>query len=240
MSSDHQNDLSRGLGQITGLVLSEETLTSVLELLVRVSLEALERVESVSVTMRHHENYATAAHSDGYVLKMDTFQYEAQNGPCIDAIREARTFRVDDLPKDLRWPHFTEEAAKYGVKSVLAVPLIAVEAPIGALNLYSRMVNAFDGRDETIAELFARQAAVVLANTMSIAEGEVLNDQLQDALRTRDAIGQAKGILMEREGVSAEGAFERLRERSQHANRKLRDIADDIVREVADRGKDDE
>jgi GAF domain-containing protein len=140
-----------------------------------------------------------------------------------------------DLTRDERWPYFARAAMNEGFKSVLAIPLSPVDGAMGALVLYSSSVDAFDAETEELAIRLARQAAIAIANSGSFVQSEQSNDQLREALASRDIIGQAKGILMERSDVSADEAFDQMREQSQRGNRKLRDIAEDIVQNIRKR-----
>ena len=128
-----------------------------------------------------------------------------------------------------RWPEFSTVAAKAGVHSVLAVPLVAGNEPIGALNLYSKTPGGYDEADEETAVLFSEQAAVACANAEVYWRTYSLTEHLREALESRDVIGQAKGILMARRNCTADAAFEALRQASQHRNIKLRDIAEQVV-----------
>lgn len=105
---------------------------------------------------------------------------------------------------------------------MLAVQLFVDGENIGALNLVSREVNAFDDESEHVAFLFATHAAVAMS-------AERARGHLRAAVSTREAIGQAQGILMERFKVTSEMAFHTLMLASQDSNRKLRDIADELV-----------
>ena len=142
-----------------------------------------------------------------------------------------------DLSRDERWPFFARAAMDEGFKSVLAIPLHPVSDAIGALVLYSSSVDAFDGEVEGLATRLARQAAIAIANSGALVNSEESNDQLREALASRDVIGQAKGILMERSDVTADEAFDEMRAQSQRDNRKLRDVANDIVEGVKKRKK---
>jgi GAF domain-containing protein len=116
-----------------------------------------------------------------------------------------------------------------GIQSVLSVPFVPMGEPIGTLNIYSRRVNAFDEQHVGLASLFAQQAAIVIANSVAYSTAVMQNGQLREALDSREIIGQAKGILMERERCSADQAFEILRTVSQRKNRKLRDVAQSVI-----------
>ncbi len=231
-SGSIQGDLSEGLARIAGLVLTEETLHSVLELVVALAKRTIGGVDGCGVTMFRDGKFSTAAHSDELVVLIDAKQYDHGSGPCVSAIEEGKRFRVSDLATDGRWEAFARDATAAGIRSVLSVPFVPVDEPIGALNIYSRAVGAFSEAHEELATLLAQQAGVVLANSQAYDEREEVNEQLREALRSREVIGQAKGILMHRDSISGDDAFTVLRKISQNSNRKLRDVADEIVTSV--------
>lgn len=168
---------------------------------------------------------STPVASDPLVIELDELQYESGEGPCLEAVRKpAPAVYGADVGHDERWPVFGPKAAARGIGSLVSHK-IAAGGTVCALNLYSRRPDAFDRADRDTAYLLAVFAAVVLACTQAHLE----TAHLRDALESRDVIGQAKGILMERERVTAADAFEMLRRASQHLNRKLRDLAEDIA-----------
>ncbi len=128
------------------------------------------------------------------------------------------------MATDERWPTFGPDAAARGIGSLISYKL-AADDTVGALNLYGRRPRAFDDGGRDAASLLAIFASVVLASTHARLQAV----QLRQALESRDVIGQAKGILMERERVTADAAFDMLRRASQQVNRKLRDLAEDIA-----------
>jgi GAF domain-containing protein len=160
--------------------------------------------------------------------RLDTYQYDNDSGPCVDAIRTGELIGISSLALDNRWPRFAEEAAKEGLQSSYSVPLKVDSRTVGALNLYS-LGGRFLDRDEAISRQFAYQAAVTLANAQAYQQAQDLVDNLRVALESRDVIGQAKGIIMERERCTADRAFEILRTLSQARNVKLRDLAQRVV-----------
>jgi GAF domain-containing protein len=121
-----------------------------------------------------------------------------------------------------RWPAFRDRAVGLGARSMLAVRLFVLGDTMGALNFYSSRPDAFDERSRLLAQVFASHAAVALKAAISEAGAEA-------ALRTRDIIGQAKGVLMERERLTAAEAFDRLRELSQRRHQTVRDLAEQIA-----------
>ncbi len=226
------DELVESLNRFATVLLSEETLTSVLDLVVNLTEKTIADADGVSVTMILDGRYSTAAQSHEWVQRIDKLQYEAKSGPCLSAAAEKTIYRVDDVPTEARWGEFCRAATAEGVRSVLSIPFIPLNEPIGALNIYSFTRAAFDDVREQVANLLAQQAAIVLANSKAFAGAEELNGQLREALTSRDVIGQAKGIIMEREKVDADRAFEILKTASQRTNRKLREIALEVVNSV--------
>ena len=148
----------------------------------------------------------------------------------MEAIRTGRETMF--APEDDHWPAFTERAILAGVRSVWSLPLKVRDRTTGALNLYAMGGEAWPATSQRLAHDLASQAAVVLANAAALMGAELTNEHLRVALETRDMIGQAKGILMARQGVSGDQAFDVLRRASQRTNRKLRDVATDVINQV--------
>ena len=164
----------------------------------------------------------TRAATDELPRAVDHIQYETGQGPCLDTLYEQETVRVADMAAEQRWPEFSTRAAELGIGSMLAVQLYVDGDDLGALNLFAERPEAFDDDSEHIALLFAAHAAVAMA-------GAQKQQQLRSAMHTRDLIGQAKGILMERHRLTGDQAFTLLVRASQTTNRRLADIADDLV-----------
>ncbi|MEU4466950.1 GAF and ANTAR domain-containing protein [Streptomyces sp. NPDC024017] len=159
------------------------------------------------------------------VEESDRRQGELGEGPCFDLARRAaedRVFRIVDMTQPQPdWPRYAEAARELGIGSMTGVLLYTHEEDFGALNLYARRPGTFTDDIATAGWLLASHAAVALADARTI-------DQLEHALETRHAIGEAMGILRERHGMSDEDAFNVLRNISQHHNIKLRDVAQQI------------
>jgi GAF domain-containing protein len=122
------------------------------------------------------------------------------------------------MSTDTRWPRFAAAADARGVRSMLGYALFTSDRTLGTLDLYSSKRNAFDANSEVIGELFAAHVAIALTGSARQAE-------IRRALSSRDTIGIAKGILMHREGITADQAFHLLVAASQNANMKLHDVA---------------
>lgn len=220
--------MSASLTRMAGLLFTEETLDSILELVVVLARDTIKGSDGVSATIVRDGKLITAAYSDALMDRLDQLQYELGEGPCVWATRKGQEMHSPKLADDERWPAFATKAAAEGVTSMLSMPLVVGSEPIGALNFYSTSKAPLDDSRE-IAELFAKQASVVLANAQAYASSAELNDQLREALKSREIIGEAKGILMERKGCTPDEAFAMLRRLSQHSNRKLREVAQEVV-----------
>jgi GAF domain-containing protein len=177
---------------------------------------------SVSVVIGRR-NIGSHAPTGDLPAQVDALQEETQQGPCLDSAYEQLTVRVDDMSSETRWPEFARRASEARAASMLSLQLYVEGDNLGALNLYSRRPNAFDDESEQVGLLFASHAAVAFAGVRKEA-------QLAKALGSRDLIGQAKGILIERYKISPERAFLLLARVSQDSNRKLHEIATELVR----------
>ncbi len=162
------------------------------------------------------------------VAQVDAAQHHTGEGPCLDAMAQEVAFYAEDLGDDLRWPHFGPQAVHAGVRSLLALPLQVNGVP-GALNLYARYPQAFGVIDRGRGMLLAAMAGMAFSAARTHEDEERRAANLQAALATREMIGQAQGILMERERITSDQAFDILRRASQHLNVKLRDIAQNLV-----------
>ena len=216
------------VAELATLLLTEQTFETSLRRVSVLAVDTIPSCDAAGVTLVDEGAPSSETVSDEFTLQVDTYQYEANEGPCLDAVRTGQVHRSASMADEDRWPKFSPRAADAGVLSALSVPLRVKDDNVGALNLYSR-TNAFDPRDEEIAQGFARQASVVLINARAYAKARELIDQLNEALESRDVIGQAKGIVMEREACGPDRAFEILRSTSQRRNLKLRDVATQIV-----------
>jgi GAF domain-containing protein len=229
---DQSDDGAAGVAELTGVLLSEETVAGLLDVIVNVAVSAVDGVDgaSVSLLLSGEDRFETSNASSALIREIDEAQYEEQEGPCVHAIRTGKetSFSISDD----QWPAFTARAAQGGVRSVWSLPLTVRERTTGALNLYALGGDPWAGTSRRVARALASQAAVVLANAATLMTAETANEHLRVAMETRDMIGQAKGVLMARQHMTADEAFDVLRRASQRTNRKLRDVAIDIVKQV--------
>lgn len=195
-----------------------------LQRIVDLAVKTIPGCEHAGVSIVHGSKIATPAASDAVPLRVDAIQYEVGEGPCLNAIAESQTFKTDDLAKETRWPKFSARAQEEtGVSSMLAFRLFARGHTLGALNLYSKERAAFGEEADEIGVLFAALAGAALGAAQT-------EEGLKIALRSRDVIGQAKGILMERHRITDDQAFEMLSRGSQRLNIRLAAVAERVAR----------
>jgi GAF domain-containing protein len=170
----------------------------------------------------------TPVQTDSLVVEVEASQLRTGTGPCLDALAQGLPIYAEDLATDPRWPAFGREAAELGVRSLLALRL-AGNGTFGALNLYARYPSAFGAVDRAKGLVLAGLAGIALSLAHARDEDVRQAENLRHALVTRELVGQAQGILMERERITAEQAFDILRRASQHLNVKLREVAQDLI-----------
>lgn len=165
--------------------------------------------------------------TDDLVREVDRQQYTTKQGPCLSAARDTESVvLVNDLQTDSRWPAFSAAIADLPVKAMLSFQLYTDRGTLGALNLYAARAGAFNAESVHVGTLLAAHAAATAASALQ-------NANLLIALNSRDVIGQAKGILMERYKITADEAFDLLIAASQRSQRKLHAVA----AELADTGE---
>jgi GAF domain-containing protein len=201
-----------------------DTLVNVVEL----AVSTIEGCDYAGLFLVDSGVISAPVHTDPIVVEVDALQQQTNEGPCLDAIAHRLIFYVDDLSKDLRWLHFAPQATRAGIRSVLALPLLT-DTRLGTLNLYARYPSAFGVVDRAKAAVLASMAGLALSVAHSHEDEERRAANLQTALASRETIGEAMGILMERERITADQAFDVLRRASQHLNLKLREVAQNLI-----------
>ncbi len=196
----------------------DETLQAAVDLCV----ELIDGCAVADVMFLRSKQSTVPVASDALSRALAQAQQQADGGPCMTAaLGHEQIVVANDLRADQRWPDFARQAIELGVTSVVSYQLFLHRDDndrFGALNLYGSGPDAFDERAIEIGEVFAAHCTAALA-------AAIAQEGAEAALETRDLIGQAKGILMERHRLTAEDAFERLSKTSQDRNLKLRQIA---------------
>lgn len=217
-----QAGVARELSELARELEAEPDFTAVMHRIVMAAVTELDGATAAAITLVRNGQVSSPAHSSDLAKRTGTIESETGEGPCVDSSREEVTIRIDDLRKPSRWPLFAARAVELGVLSLLSFQLFAGQDSMGALDVYSDRVGGFTTQDEETGLLLASHAAIAMSTAQEISG-------LRVALDSRDLIGQAKGILMERYKIDGGRAFDVLVRTSQHTNQKLRDIAEHLT-----------
>jgi transcriptional regulator with GAF, ATPase, and Fis domain len=186
-------------------------------------VDLIDGVESADVLLvAGPDLFKSVAATSPLAVEIDDLQKGFREGPCLDAAVDTSIVMCNDLRDDPRWPRFSEAAVAAGVHSLMSFQLYTHNSRMGALNLFGAKPDVFTVENEAIGAMLATHAATAL-----IADDERL--QFQSALASRDIIGQAKGMIMERFDVDAVRAFELLRRLSQNSNTRLASVAEELI-----------
>ena len=224
------------LGDLTELqkaLLGTQTLEQFLQELATLAARLVTDGVSCGMTMRSTGRAATVACSDPLASEIDEVQYQLDDGPCLHAMRSGDRVSIDDTATLAQWPRFEAAAQARGIRSCLALPLVADGKPVGALNLYARGTAAFGPVQVRHAEHLAENASGALSLMLRLASYSELTEQLRSSLTSRAVIYQALGVIMAQQRCTQARAFEMLRTASQNSNVKLRDLASAIVTSVS-------
>jgi GAF domain-containing protein len=230
------DELAAVFVRMSGLLLTEETVHTALSIVVSLAQETVPGALGVGVTLLDGQGRRTTAAASGPLTeRADSLQYELDEGPCLRCWADRVVVRVDDLLDDDRWPRWAKAARPLGVRASLSAPLVAGGSALGTIKVYAAVPGAFGERDEYLLTMFATQAAILLAHVSSHVDARRLSDGLADALRGREVIAVAKGILMARDATDEDTAFATLIALSRRESRKLRDVAATLLRTTTTR-----
>jgi len=189
--------------------------------------------DCASVTLYRHGHVVDTVTSDAVAAELDDIQFTTGIGPGPEAMQAENPVYVADLASSRRWPVLAATATQLGMASALCHGLFvhrpAQWSALGAFNLYGATPGAFSDEDQDFGSILAAYVAVAVAMAQRRDEVDRREAALHRGLSTRDVIGQAKGILMERQRLSAGDAFDLLRRASQRLNRKLADVAQHLA-----------
>ncbi len=228
MRETANHELARRMAELARIVASPRSAEDVLSDVTAEAKKLIPGVDTAGVLLIGKAGkFESLAVTSELPERLDELQMKYREGPCVQAALADLIVRTDDFRTEQRWPQYSAAAVELGVLSGLSFKLYTSSQTAGALNLFSFKTNAFDAESETIgAVLAAHAAAAILASRRS--------EQLESALSTRDRIGQAKGMIMERYDVDDVAAFDMLRKLSQDSNTRLTEVA---ARVIETRGK---
>jgi GAF domain-containing protein len=218
------DDLNTRMARIVRDVRSGDDVGQAGDRICAAAVELLGGQAEAGITVAHRNRRVEniGATSAG-VQRGDDLQAELGEGPCLDAAWDHEQVVAVDLANDTRWPRWGPTMAReHGIRSMLSTRLFTAEKQLGALNVYSTVADAFDQEDQEIARVLAVHAAVAVAAAQQV-------DGLRLAADRRTTIGKALGIIMVRYRLDDDAAFSVLRRLSSHENRKLFDVAQEVV-----------
>jgi GAF domain-containing protein len=218
---DH--DLALRMAELARAAAMPRKVDEVLSEVTTAAVELIPGVDTAGVLLiRRGGKFESLAGTTDLPHELDELQMTFNEGPCMQAALDDTIVRTDDFRNEQRWPAYSKAVVEIGVLSGLSFKLYTAERTAGALNLFGFKPRVWDAEAETIGTVLAAHAAAAI---LASRHGE----QLESALSTRDRIGQAKGIIMERYGVDDVRAFEMLRQLSQDSNTPLSDIAQRVI-----------
>ncbi|MEV0587024.1 GAF and ANTAR domain-containing protein [Nonomuraea sp. NPDC050310] len=228
--SEENGRLAEALHELTAVLLNTISTEQALRQIADIASRCMPTHPMVGFTLGQDGGRLTAASSDSRVESLDRMQAESGDGPCREAMRTGRVVCSNDLAAEHRWGELPNRFLERDILSVCSHPLAAGEQVLGALNLYSEQRDGFTDAVQAAAELTAQHTAILLQATLRASEQAELVAQLRHALASRAVIDQAIGILMARRRCDAGQVMAWLRAASQRSNRKLHDLATEIVR----------
>jgi len=216
------------LGRVS---LRDESMDALLQTVADLAKTVIPGNPEASVTVLVKGEPSTVASTGQLAVDLDETQYERGHGPCLHAARTGELTEIPDTRTDTRWRDYMRRAREHGNLSSMSVPLAIDEDEqvSGALNLYAREADAFDEDDRDVARAFSCYAAVASGNMYGYRSARDAAGNLQTALQSRAIIDQAKGVLMERYRLTPDQAFHMLAQASMNANKKVRDLADQLI-----------
>lgn len=227
MTTSYRAALLRELAESVQILQREnEDVDTVLDDLTESAVKTVPGAQYAGITIASREGKVRTASATGgrYPALLDEIQQRHQEGPCLSAAWEQQTIRVKDLANERRWPAFCRAAIEEDspIRSIMSFRLFADQHTMGALNFYAEQPDTFD--DEAVE--LGLIAAALTALAWNLVRRET---QFRSALSSRDIIGQAKGMIMERFTIDAVQAFELLKRLSQSSNTPLAAVARQLV-----------
>lgn len=222
---DHEVAVLERVAEIARELASAESVDETLHRVVGLGQGYVPGCEAASLSIIHDRVVSTPAFSHELAYDVDQAQYRTGEGPCLEAIATSDTIVLDDFSDETRWPRWRQAVTDLGVQSMISFRLTVLPAPtetIGALNMLSTRPRAFHEESRLFGQVFASHAAVALRAAFTEAG-------LEAALEAREQVTQAKGILMEREGLDAGQAFDRLVHLSGRNGQTVREVAAGVV-----------
>jgi GAF domain-containing protein len=219
--SNHQ--LAVRMAELARTLAGERTLDAILSEVTSAAVQLIPGVDTAGILLvKSGGGFESLATTSELPHQLDILQMAFEEGPCVQAALADTIVRTDDFRDEPRWPNYSPAVAKIGVLSGMSFKLYSGERSAGALNLFGFRPRKWDVEAESVGSVLAAHAAAAIVATQQ-------EQQLKAALLTRDRIGQAKGVIMERFNVDDVRAFQMLRQLSQEGNVKLVEVAERVI-----------
>ena len=215
--------VARMFADVSASLLRTSAVEHTLQEIVARAADTVQGAMSAGITrVRRDGTVDTPAFTEEWVVAIDKAQIELGEGPCLEAGFQERVLRIDDMADERRWPRFAERARNLGVGSMIACSLTVADGERAALNLHAPQRDAFGPAATEVASIYAAHCSAALSQATLVAS-------LRASMLSRQAIGEATGILMERHRIDSRHGFEMLVNASQRLNVKLRDVAQHVA-----------
>jgi GAF domain-containing protein len=220
-SADHA--LALRMAELARTLAHERTLDAVLREVTTAAVELIPGVDTAGIlVVKKGGDFESLATTTELPHKLDVLQMTFQEGPCRQAALADTVVRTNDFRAEPRWPQYSAAVVEIGVLSGMSFKLYTGDQTSGALNLFGFQTNEWNAEAESMGSVLAAHAAAAIVATQQ-------EEQFQAALLSRDRIGQAQGIIMERFDVDDVRAFQMLRQLSQEQNTKLTGVAERVI-----------
>jgi GAF domain-containing protein len=224
------DELAGVFARMSGLLLSEDTVATSLDLLGALAHETVAGSCGAGVSLIEDGRRTSAGSTDERVREADALQYELDEGPCLTATATRDLVVVEDVERDPRWPRWSAAVRHLGLRAAMSTPLVAGNTTLGAIKVYADHPHAFDDdRSRQLLVLFSAQAALLVANVQTAERARHLSENMRQAVRSRDLVGMAKGVLMGRHGIDEDAALRLLLGHGQQRGVALVEAARSVV-----------
>ncbi|WP_284762861.1 GAF and ANTAR domain-containing protein [Arthrobacter sp. efr-133-R2A-63] len=240
MSSSPENEaagLLQGILDLQSVLAGSENVSEFLTGLTKLAAASISEASDdeieCAITVKVRRRPLTAAGSSSRAVEIDRFEQAIGDGPCIAALREMSPVIIEDDSTDLRWPALTKKFAEVGVHSSLGIPMEISEEASAALNFFASKPGAFtpDVFDKAVG--FAAAARNILHLSVRIDSAHHRAQNLESAMQSRTAIDVACGVIMAQNRCSQSEAMAILTKVSSNRNRKLRDVATELIEQLS-------
>jgi len=227
-----ETKLLRSFVELSGAVLQDFDIAEYLHLLTQRASELLDVAEA-GLMLATGTRLQGMASSSERARHLELFQLHNEDGPCLDCFRGGTAVIVEDLAAERQqWPLFVPAALDAGFASVHALPLRRSEERIGVLGLLGNHAGRLGESDLVAGQTMADLATIAILQQRDMERALTTTEQLQTALASRIVIEQAKGILSARCGIGVDDSFQQLRQYARTHNRRLHDVAQDLIQGV--------